>query len=51
MPFTERKSTCITIDLLAIIAGTLITAIALNMLTIPTGLLAGEPIYSPLFLH
>lgn len=41
MSFTERKSTSIVLDLLTIIAGTLITAVALNMLTIPAGLLAG----------
>ena len=41
MPFTERKSTSITLDLLTIIAGTIITAVALNMMTIPAGLLAG----------
>lgn len=41
MTFTERKSTSITLDILTIIAGTFITATALNMLTIPSGLLAG----------
>ena len=41
MPFAERKSTSITLDLLTIIAGTVITAVALNMMTIPAGLLAG----------
>lgn len=41
MPFAERKSTSIAIDLLTIIAGTIITAVALNMMTIPAGLLAG----------
>ena len=41
MSFTERKSTSIVLDLLVIIAGTVITAVALNMLTIPAGLLAG----------
>src|SRR3954452_10036486 len=39
MPFTERKSTSISLDLLTILAGTVITAVALNMFTIPTGLL------------
>lgn len=41
MSFTEKKSTSISIDLLTIIAGTFITAVALNMMTIPAGLLAG----------
>ena len=41
MSFTETKSTSIVLDLLVIIAGTVITAVALNMLTIPAGLLAG----------
>ena len=41
MPFAEKKSTSITLDLLTIIAGTIITAVALNMMTIPAGLLAG----------
>ena len=41
MPFTERKSTSISLDILTIIVGTFITAVALNMLTIPSGLLAG----------
>lgn len=41
MSFTERKSTSITLDIITIIVGTVITAVALNMLTIPAGLLAG----------
>lgn len=51
MTFTEKKSTSITIDLLAIIVGTLITAIALNMLTIPAGLLAGGITGIAQFIH
>lgn len=41
MSFTERKSASIFLDLLTIIAGTMISAVALNMLTIPAKLLAG----------
>ena len=41
MTFTDNKNTNFIIDLLAIITGTAITAVALNMLTIPAGLLAG----------
>lgn len=41
MSFTEKKSTSISLDILTILAGTFITSVALNMLTIPSGLLAG----------
>lgn len=43
MPFsdTEKKSASIFLDLLMIIVGTAISAVALNMMTRPTGLLAG----------
>src|SRR5689334_10288918 len=37
----DRKSASTFLDLLTIIAGTAITATALNMMTIPSGLLAG----------
>lgn len=41
MSITARKSASIGLDLLLIIVGTAITAVALNMLTRPAGLLAG----------
>ena len=37
----REKVHLLSLDLLTIIAGTVITAVALNMLTIPAGLLAG----------
>lgn len=41
MSITEKKSTSISLDLLTIIVGTAISASALNMMTIPAGLLSG----------
>ncbi len=41
MEYTTRKSTSIVMDILIIIVGTALSAVALNMLTRPAGLLAG----------
>lgn len=51
MSFIEKKSTSVFLDLLIIIAGTFITAVSLNMLTIPAGLLAGGLTGIAQFIH
>lgn len=51
MSIAETKPTTIVIDLLTIIIGTAISAVALNMLTIPSGLLAGGFTGIAQFIH
>jgi len=47
----NKKSTSIVLDLLAIIVGTIVSAVALNMLIIPSGLLSGGLTGIAQFIH
>jgi uncharacterized membrane-anchored protein YitT (DUF2179 family) len=51
MTFTERKSVTILLDLFMILVGTAISAVALNMLTRPSELLAGGLTGISQFIH
>lgn len=51
LSMTERKNISIVLDLLMIIVGTAISAVALNMLTRPSGLLAGGLTGISQFIH
>lgn len=51
MSITEKKSKSIGLDLLSIIVGTFVSAIALNMLIIPAGLISGGLTGIAQFIH